>query len=195
MNRYGPNNATSGTSAARDILSPVTDPLLSSPLARWDGLHLVVDLELAERHLNRALSGSDRMRDLRLRGAGDALEAEVSVVWKGVAARVGLELAEIRLHHRHIGFRIRRLRALGGIPVPRAAVELALQALDSPIMRVFQGDGIVVIDLRRWLPTQLEVNVVAVQATLRSLHVWFGPGRLEDLPGRGPARLPAGSSA
>jgi hypothetical protein len=173
----------------------VTNPLLSSPLARWDGLHLVVDLELAERHLNRALSGSDRMRDLRLRGAGDALEAEVSVVWKGVAARVGLELAEIRLHHRHIGFRMRRLRALGGIPVPRAAVELALQALESPIMRVFSGDGIVVIDLRRWLPTQLEVNVVAVQATLRSLHVWFGPGRLEDLPGRGPARLPAGSSA
>jgi hypothetical protein len=168
---------------------------LSSPLARWDGLHLVVDLELAERHLNRALSGSDRMRDLSLRGAGDALEAEVSVVWKGVAARVGLELAEIRLHHRHIGFRMRRLRALGGIPVPRAAVELALQALESPIMRVFSGDGIVVIDLRRWLPTQLEVNVVAVQATLRSLHVWFGPGRLEDLPGRGPARLPAGSSA
>jgi hypothetical protein len=155
----------------------------------------VVDLELAERHLNRALLGSDRMRDLHLRGAGDALEAEVSVVWKGVAARVSFELAEIRLHHRHIGFRMRRLRALGGIPVPRAAVELALQALESPIMRVFSGDGIVVIDLRRWLPTQLEVNVVTVQATLRSLHVWFGPGRLEDLSGRGPARLPAGSSA
>ena len=151
-----------------------------------------MDLERAEHHVGRALAGSDRMRDLRLRGAGDALEAEVTVLWKGVAARVGLELAEIRLHHRHIGFRMRRLRALGGVPVPRAAVEVALQSLDSPILRVFRGDGIVVIDLRRWLPTQLEVNVVTVQATLRSLHVWFGPGRLDELPGRGPARLPSG---
>ena len=173
----------------------MTDPLLSSPLARWDGLHLVVDLERAERHLSRALAGSDRMRDLRLRGAGDALEAEVTVLWKGVTARVGLELAEIRLHHRHIGFRMRRLRALGGIPVPTAAIELALQALDSPILKVFRGEGIVVIDLRRWLPAQLEVNVVTVQATLRCLHVWFGPGRLDELPGRRPARLPAGSGA
>ena len=180
---------------SRSILTPVTDSLLSLPLARWDGLHLVVDLERAERHLNRALAGSDRMRDLRLQGAGDALEAEVTVVWKGLTARVGLELAEIRLHHRHIGFRMRRLRALGGIPVPRAAVELALQALESPILRVFRGDGIVVIDLRRWLPGQLELNVVTVQATLRSLHVWFGPGRLDELPGRGPARLPAGSGS
>ncbi len=172
----------------------MTDPLPLSPLARWDGLHLVVDLEFTERHLNRALAGSDRLRDVGLKGAGDALEAEITVLWKGVAARVGLELAEIRLHHRHIGFRMRRLRALGGIPVPRAAVELALEALESPILRVFRSDGIVVIDLRRWLPSQLELNVVTVQATLRSLHVWFGPGRLEDLPGRGPARLPAGSS-
>jgi hypothetical protein len=89
---------------------------------------------------------------------------------------------------------MRRFRALGGIPVPRAAVEFALQALDSPIMKVFPGDGIVVFDLRRWLPGELDLNVVTVQATLRSLHVWFGPGRLADLPGRSPGRLPAGST-
>lgn len=178
----------------RSILAPVNTWALSPPLARWDGLHLVVDLELAERHLNRALAGSDRIRDLRLRGAGDALEAEITAVWKGVAARVGVQLAEIRLRHRHIGFRMRRFRALGGIPVPRVAVEHGLMALESPVLTVFQGQGIVVLDLRRWLPAELDLNVVTVQATLRSLHVWFGPGRLDDLPGRGPGRLPAGGS-
>ncbi len=166
---------------------------MSPPLARWDGLHLVVDLELAERHINRLMAGNERIRDLRLRGAGDALEAEVTVVWKGVTARVGLELAEIRLHHRHIGFRMLHVRALGGVPVPRVAVELALKALESPILRVFQGEGIVVIDLRRWLPAEVEINIVTVQATLRSLHIWFGPGSLGDLPGQGPGLLPADS--
>jgi hypothetical protein len=178
----------------RSILTLVTDPLLSPPFVRWDGLHLVVDLELAERHLNRALAGSDRIRDLRLRGAGDALEAEVTVMWQGLAARVGVQLAEVRLRHRHVGFRMRRLRALGGIPVPQVAVERGLMALKSPVMTVFQGQGIVVFDLRRWLPGELDLNVVTVQATLRSLHVWFGPGRLADLPGRSPGRLPAGST-
>lgn len=178
----------------RSILALVTDALLSPPLARWDGLHLVVDLELAARHLNRALAGSRQIRDLKLRGAGDALEAEATVVWKGVTTRVGVQLAEVRLRHRHLGFRLRKLRALGGIPVPRMAVELGLKALESPILTVFQGQGIVVIDLRRWLPVELDVRVVTLQATLRSLHVWLGPGRLSDLPGRGPGRLPADSS-
>jgi hypothetical protein len=165
---------------------------MSGPLARWDGLHLVVDLELTERHLNRALAGNRRIRDLRLRGAGDALEAEITVMWKGIHARVGLQLAEIRLHRRHIGFRMRQVRALGDFPVPRAAIELGLRSLDTSFVRVFQGQGIVVIDLRRWLPGEIEVNVVTVQATRRSLHVWFGPGRLIDLPTGDQSRLPAG---
>lgn len=177
------------------ILAAVTDTSLTPPLARWDGLHLVVDLERAQRHINSAMEGNDRIREVRLRGAGDAIEAEATILWKGVAARVGLQLAEIRLHHRHIGFRMRRLRALGGVPVPRAAVELGLKAMDSPLVRVFQGDGIVVIDLRRWLPAEVEVRVVTVQATLRSLHIWFGPGRLSDLPGRSQERLPAGDAS
>ena len=180
---------------SRSILTPVADSLLSSPLARWDGLHLVVDLERAGRHINRAVAGSDRIRDIRLRGAGDAIETETTLVWKGVEARVGLQLAEIRLRHRHIGFRIRHVRALGGLPLPRAAVEFGLKALDSPLVKVFDGDGIVVIDLRRWLPPEVEVNVVTVQATHRSLHIWFGPGRLSDLPGRNPDRLPAGTAS
>ena len=61
--------------------------------------------------------------------------------------------------------------------MPRVAVELGLKALESPLLRVFQGEGIVVIDLRRWLPAEVEMNIVTVQATLRSLHIWFGPGQ------------------
>lgn len=173
----------------------MTSEFLSPPLARWDGLHLVLDLQRVERHLNRLLAGADAVRDLRLAGSGDAVAAEATVVWQGVPARVGLELAEIRLHHRHLGFRMRRLRALGGLPVPRSAVELGLSALDSPILTVFAGQGIVVIDLRRWLPAELAVRVVTVQATARSLHIWFGAGELTEVPGRGQALLPAGSGA
>ena len=170
----------------------VVSDFLSPPLARWDGLHLVLDLALVERHLNALLASNEQLRDLRLTGEGDALAAETTVMWKGVPARVGLELAEIRLRHRHLGLRMRRLRALGGVPVPRTAVELALRALDSPLLTVFPGQGIMVVDLRRWLPNEVSLEVLTVQGTARSLSVWFGPGSLSDLPGKGPKRLPSG---
>lgn len=165
--------------------------LLTPPLARWDGLHLAVDLEHLQRLANEFLSSRDELRDLRLAGRGDALAAEVTVVWKGVPARVGLEVAEIRLRHRHLGFRMRRLRALGGVPVPRSAVELALKAFDNPLLSVFVGQGIVVVDLRPRLPEALNLQVLTVQGTRRSLHVWFGPGSLANLPRMGPGLLPA----
>ncbi len=167
------------------------DSLLPLPLARWDGLHLTLDLVRVERHLNEWLSSSDTIGDLSLRGEGDALAVEAMVTWKGIPARVGLELAEIRLRHRHLGFRMRKLRALGGVPVPRAAVELGLGSLESPLIRVFPGQGIVVVDLRKWLPEELHLRILTAQGTARRLAVWFGPGRLDELPERGPRRLPA----
>lgn len=165
--------------------------LLSSPLGRWDGLHLAIDLDHVERIANQFLSSRRELQDLALRGIGDALTAEVTVIWRGVPARVALEVAEIRLRHRHIGLRLRKIRAPGGVPVPKTAVMLAIQALDHPILRVFPGDRIVVADLRDWLPEELTLEILTVQATWRSLHVWFGPGSLSSLPGKGPLLLPA----
>ena len=46
------------------ILSAVSD-LLIHPLARWDGLHLVLDLVRVERHINQYLMGNDRLDDVR----------------------------------------------------------------------------------------------------------------------------------
>jgi len=60
----------------------VTD-LLSPPLARWDGLHLALDLDRVERHVNELLSARQDLRDLSLKGEGDAVAAEVTVVYRG----------------------------------------------------------------------------------------------------------------
>jgi hypothetical protein len=87
---------------------------------------------------------------------------------------------------------MRRLRVYGGLPVPRAAVEAILDGIDNEIVTVFKGQGIVVVDLRRWLPSELDLKIVTVQATDSSLHLWFGAGGLRDLPGRAPPALPTG---
>ncbi len=166
-----------------------------SPFVRWDGLHLVFDLAHVEGWVNHLLRSSDMLRNVSLEGRGDAIAAQATVVWNGVPARVGLELAEIRLRARHLGLRMRALRALGGVPVPRSAVEVGLRLLDHPLLTVVRGEGIVIIDLRQWVPEEASIRVLTVQSTARTLSVWLGPGSLADLPGRRRRRrLPAGES-
>lgn len=152
------------------------------PLVRWDGLHLVIDLEHVERLVRRWLEGTPHLREISLVGAGDGLEIGASVVWKGVTTRVAAQLAEIRLRHRHLGFRLRRLRVLGGVPLPRGAVEMVLASVENELVTVFRGQGIVVVDLGRWLPPEVSITVITVQATRARVHVWLAPGYLESLP-------------
>jgi len=66
---------------------------------------------------------------------------------------------------------------LGGLRVPRRAIEAAIQDIDPERVTVLGGEGIVVIDLRDTLPAGLDLKVLTVQATDRSLHLWFGRAR------------------
>ncbi len=160
---------------------------------RWDGLHLVVGLAHVERLLRERLEPGGRVSELALLGAGDAVALSGTVRWRGVALRLALVLAEIRVRHRHLGLRIRRASTMGGLPVPRAAIESLLGALDARRVTLVRGSGIVIIDLGDWFPEELDLSIVTVQATDRSLHLWFGPGGLERLP-RGRAALPPGAT-
>ena len=164
-----------------------------APLLRWDGLHLVIDLPTLQRHLERALENTDQVAALTLEGRDDALRVLATVVWKGLSSRVAIDLAEIRLKQRFLGFRMRHPRVLGGVPVPRSALEMILRTADIDILTVF-GEGILVVDLREWLPPELDLKVLTIQATERSVHVWFGAGGLRDLPTKRPKALPADTS-
>jgi hypothetical protein len=165
----------------------------SAPLVRWDGLRLVLSLPLLEARLARWLAGGGRLEGLRLEGAGDAVGLSGWVHWGGVRIRVAVEVAELRLRHRRLGFRVRRPRALGGVRLPRSAVNRLLESFASETVHVVGGAGIVVVDLRRWIPEGVSVSVVTVQALGDAVHVWLGPGALEDLPAPELPALPAGS--
>ncbi len=157
-------------------------PTLAAPLVRWDGLHLTLSLALVEQRLNQLTHDAEMLRDVRLEGAHDALRLHATLTWKGRRARVGLDLAEIRLRHRHLGFRLQRIRFLGGLPVPRRVVAAILSQLRLELVRVIPRQGIVVVDLGRWIPREVNLQVVTVQCTNRYLHLWLGPGELRDLP-------------
>jgi hypothetical protein len=170
----------------------MNDSTLFTPLLRWDGLHLVLNLKMVERYLQRQLGGLEWLSDLELVGGGDTIRIRARVLWKGMSSRVAVELTEIRLRHRRLGFRLRRSRAPGWMPVPRPLLETAINAVDSDIVTVVRGHGILVVDLRQWIPHEVAVSVRTVQATRSYLHIWLGPGAVYDLPGDDPLRLPSG---
>ena len=175
------------------ILPGVLNDLATKALVRWDGAHLVFDLGLLEGHLQRRVERSDRVDDLRLTGEGDAVHLSAVVIWKGIRTHVAVNVEEIRLTRRHLGFRLRKARVLGGVPVPVGAVEILIRELADDVATVFRGEGIVVLDLRRWIPPELELSVLTVQATEGALHLWLGPGALRDLPRRSRPVLTAGA--
>jgi len=167
---------------------------LRPPLIRWDGFHVVADLAQLEAFLQERVAGIQHLGTIRLTGVGDGVEVRAQVLWKKFAAEVLVQIAEVRLRRRFLGFRVRRIRLLGAVRIPRAVVEKVLSSLENELVTVFRGQGIVVIDMRSWIPAELNVAVVTVQATRRGLHVWLGPGELVELPGRMKA-LPAGGRA
>jgi hypothetical protein len=168
---------------------------LDTPLVRWDGLHLVLNMKMVEGHLRQRVQELEQLTEISLDGEGDVVRAKATVVWRGLRSRVVVDLGEIRLRQRFLGLRMRKLRVLGGVPVPRAAVETILKAAKPQGVTVFRGDGIIVVDLRQWLPPELDLSVLTVQATGRALHVWFGPGTLSDLPEEVRAALPSSTGA
>jgi hypothetical protein len=135
-----------------------------------------------EQRLNQLINDVDMLREVRLEGAHDALRLHATLMWRGRPARVGLDLAEVRLRHRHLGFRLRRIRALGGLPVPRRVVAAILSQLHLELVRVIPRQGIVVVNLGRWIPREVNLQVLTVQCTDRYLHLWLGSGELRDLP-------------
>jgi hypothetical protein len=166
-----------------------------APLVRWDGLHLVLNMAMLEQRLHEMIRNVDVVEDVMLGGAGDAIRVLATIRYKGMHARVSFELAEVRLRYRYVGFRIRRVRALGKVPVPLTAIEVAIQRFAPDIVKAVHGHGIVVVDLRQWLPAELALSVLTVQATDQALHLWFGPGELGDIPATNRPALTAGDES
>ncbi len=162
-----------------------------TPLVRWDGLHLVLHLPSVEALIRNLLQDVESLSDPRLSGGGDTIRLTATVRAKGLASRVVIELREVRVRMRRLGFRIGRLRVLRGVPVPRSLVESVLRRAAPDLVTVIRGSGIVVVDLRRWIPPELDLKVVALQVVGGRAHLWLGPGSMAVWPGgRRPALEP-----
>jgi len=166
--------------------------LLSAPLVRWDDLHLVFDIPTVEGILRRRLAEVDALSSPDLEGQDDRVGLILRVHWKSISMKVRVELREIRLRHRRLGFRLGRLRALGGFPIPKVAVLRTLQEIMPDKVTILPGTDVVVVDLRAWIPPEVCLRMVAVQVVGEGLHVWLASGSVSEIPA--PQNPPLSSS-
>lgn len=166
----------------------------SSPLVRWDDLHLVFDIPAVERILKTRLEMVEALSNPDLDGRDDRLSLALKVHWKSVSVKVLVELKEIRLRHRRLGFRLGRLRVMGGVPIPRTAVLRTIQGKLPDLVTILPGSDVVVVDLRTWIPPEVSLRMVAVQVVGQGLHVWLASGWVSDIPPMENQQLSAGGS-
>lgn len=165
------------------------------PLVRWDDLHLVLSLPAVETLVGTRLSAVEAISQTDFDGRGDVLVVTLRVHWKGMQVRVLVEVREVRVRLRRLGFRLGRMRVAGGVPVPRVAVLRTLQRMLPELVTVVPRTAIVIVDLRRWIPPEVDVRVVAVQVSGEELHVWLASGSVDSFPLSVHRRLPAGEAA
>ena len=158
-------------------------------------MHLVLDLDHVEEILRQRLMAVENVEAVQLLAAGDGLDVRAALRWKGVGSHISIRLGEIRLRGRFLGLRLSRLRVLGGVPVPMGVLESVVARLEDQPLTVFRGTGIIVVDLGRWLPEGVSLEIITVQSIGRELHVWLGRGILERLPGKVVGALPPGGSS
>lgn len=164
----------------------------SAPLVRWDDLHVVIDIPTVEGILRRRLAEVDALSNPELDGRDDRVSLVLRVHWKSISARVRVELKEIRIRHRRLGFRLGHFRALGGLPVPKIAVLRTLQEFMPDKVTILPGTDVVVVDLRTWIPPEVDLRIVAVQVVGEGLHVWLASGSVTEIPAPQSRQLPSG---
>jgi hypothetical protein len=165
----------------------MSSELAARPLVAWDAFSLRIDLDMLEYAVGRLLPRyTQGIRAVRLAGEGDVLEIRVDVALKGVPARLGAHLAELRLRRGFLGCRVERLRGPLGVPVPLGLLALALRRAAPGLLRLDTADAILLVDLREHLPNEVSVGVRDVRCEGRWLHVDLAPGALTPRFDAGP---------
>jgi len=162
----------------------VSTNLIQRPLARWDGFCLRLDLDMLELLAARELPArTEAVRGVRVAGEGERLEFVVTIAIKGLPAKVAARVDEIRVYRRFLGLRIASLRGPLGVPVPLGLVAMALRRFGPDFVTLDTDDGILLVDLRRWLPDGVQIEIRGVRCLGRTLEIELASGSVAPVFG------------
>lgn len=155
----------------------MSSDLVPRALLRWDGFTLRLDLDVLETIARRLLAEKAPWLELRrLGGAGSVLEVEVASHWQVFRFAGTLRLSELRLHRRFLGCRVEAVRGPLSLPVPLGLVASLLHKYAGALLRLDADDRILLADLRRFLPSGIEVRIADVRCRERWLEIDVAPG-------------------
>ncbi|NWG00544.1 MAG: hypothetical protein HXY19_06340 [Thermoanaerobaculaceae bacterium] len=153
--------------------------LVPRPLLSWDGFSVRCDLDLLERLAERELPRRvEQLQGVRIAGAGPTLVITLRLAWQGLPAQLVVTATDLRVYRRFLGCRIESLRGPLGVPVPLSMAAALLRRFAQDRVRLDPKDGVLLVDLRPYLPEGVHVGVAAATVTGRVLELELAPGSL-----------------
>ncbi len=152
------------------------------PFLAWEPVTASLHLQRLEDLLRRRLARVEALRWLHLSGRGDRLRVVARLAHGRLAAYVAVEVSEVRLLARRLGFRLEGVWIGPGVRLPRTVVWRALGRAAEHGVRVLPRERIVIVDLGPWWPEGLDLVVRGVAVEDGRLLVRLGGGALSDPP-------------
>jgi hypothetical protein len=164
---------------------PQDQPVLDFPTlsVRWEGLVVILDATTLNTVVRKALERLPEFRNLLIEPENGRLGLTLKLKRRGVPIRLRSHLTSIRLKDGFLGFRVEDLFANGSLPIPNWLFRKAVDRLPEGATFFYPDERVVVINLNRFLPEDLLVNVREVLCENGEMRFVFGPGlyRLDKL--------------
>lgn len=148
------------------------------PLISWDDFTVRLDVVQLHAWANREIPGRvQALKRLGLKGFPDGdLLLQVGFAWKGVPGTVAVRLRNAKVMHGFFGCQLVGVEGPLGVPLPVASAASLLKRVLPGKVQYDSTDGVLLLDLREWLPAGLALAVRRIHCGSESLELVFGPG-------------------
>jgi hypothetical protein len=153
--------------------------IVQRPLLTWDEVNVRIDLDMLELWLNRTVPQQvAEIRRVQFLGTDHGLDLIGDLDLRGFPVRVTAHLRELRLYRRFFGCKVEAIQGPLGLPVPLSLVASLVEKVPDRLVRLDRLDRILLVDLRRWLPSWLDLRILDARCLGRWLELAVAPGLL-----------------
>jgi hypothetical protein len=148
-------------------------------MVRWDGFSIHVDLDMLELLAGREIRARvPEIEEIHVTGADEEITVHGVARWHGIPLGFAVRLAELRVRRRFFGCRLEAVKGPLGAGVPAWLLRRLAARFGHRMVTFDPADRILLFDLRRFIPTGIEVRIARVVCLGRWLEISLAPGAL-----------------
>jgi hypothetical protein len=147
--------------------------------ARWGPLTLSLDEATLTAAARRLIGEIPELEDLTVHASPGELSISIVVRRFGVPLSARTALSQIRFKDGFLAFVLDRVEALSFIPIPDAILRFLVKRAPSGLMTYDAADRILVVDVRPWTPSGLDLTLDRAEFGRGEVTLFFRAGQFD----------------